>query len=438
MIEKILWIVLANLCFYFKTLMYNYSSDDIPVFQNPPKFDNFFHKILCWLDGRYRSGPEIDHALTIALHTLVSVFIYTGFGSSDISFLAAMLFAFNPTNNQGSLWISGRSYVLAALGMTGAMTFPWICGVFLMIATYTNSGFIAPIVMLGSKWASYAWLTIPFAMWINWSRFSGNVYNKMTMEMIDEDKAIQPRKILLALKTFGFYTSLSLIPFQNAFYHSYLQSSSGSGLKRAYSLKDRFLWIGALLAGAMIWYVCTHKWDMISFSILWYCVCLAPFSNFLRMSQETAERYCYLPNCGLMFILASILIYHPMLIIFFLTLYCVRLWFLMDMYQDDYYLLEYACLQDPSSWFVWHVRALKRWNNKSYHEAVILWTMARRISPKEFKLLFNLATCCIFAGHKEEALEWIKLAEENIPPGQEEFAGRYIAEWRSGRVSIIG
>lgn len=454
MLEKILLIVLTNLVFYFKTLCFQYSSDDIPVFQNPPKFENFFHKILCWIDGRCRwadpkSRPEVqvkqmqaDHALTMLLHTAVCVFIYTGFGASDISFLAAILFSLNPTNNQGSVWISGRSYVLACLGMTGALTFatvfPVLAAAFILLATYTNAGFIAPLAFLGSKALPYVWMAIPFAMWINWSRFRGNVQNKMTKEMITEDKAIKPEKLILVLKTFGFYTALSLIPFNNAFYHSFLQSSSGSGVQKAYSLKDRFFWIGLAFAAGFAWYVLTHPWDMVSFALLWYCICLAPFCNFMRMSQETAERYAYLPNAGLMFVLAALLINYPMVTAIFITMYAVRMWFLMDMYQDDYYLLEHACLQDPSSWFVWHVRALKRWENKSYHEAVILWTMARMISPNEFKILFNLATVCMFAGHKEEAQQWLAMAEKNIPAGQEEASNIYISDWRKGNMSIIG
>lgn len=436
MFEKICVILLVNLCFFAKTLCYKYSSDDIPVFQNPPKFKNAFDKILCWLDGRYRSGPQVDHALTMLIHAIVCVFIYLGFGTNNVSFLAALLFAVNPTNNQGSVWISGRAYALAALGMTGALAFPLLSGLFILLATFTNPGFLAPLAFIGSE---YYWIlaVVPVAWFLNGKRFKRNVKYKMEKEMFTEDKAIKPEKIVLVLKTFGFYTVLSLIPFQNAFYHSFLESASGSGRKRAYSMKCRFFWIGVLVALSILAYMVLVPWNMVSFGLLWWCVCLAPFLNFMRMSQETAERYTYLPSAGLMVVLATIIQASPIAIAVFLTMYVTRLWFYMECYMDDYYLLEHSCLNDPSSWFSWHVRGMKRWDSKSYQEAVIIWTMARLISPLEFKVNFNIATALAMSGHAKEAEHFIKIAEDNIPPGQEVESGKLLSDWRSGNLAII-
>ncbi len=436
MFEKICLILLVNLLFFAKTMTYKYSSDDIPVFQNPPKFNNTWEKVLCWLDGRYRSGPQVDHVLTTLIHATVCVFIYLGFGKNDISFIASLLFAFNPTNNQGSVWISGRAYALAALGMTGALSLPFIGGIFILLATYTNPGFLAPLVLFGSNHAIIL-LFLPLAYFINGGRFKRNVKYKMEKEMFKEDKAIKPEKIILVIKTFGFYTVLSLIPFQNTFYHSFLESASGCGRFKAYSMKDRFFWIGLLSAIGIVCYLFMAPWSMISFGLLWWGICLAPFLNFMRMSQETAERYCYLPSVGLMFVLASVIHAYPLVIAIFLTMYATRLWFLMDMYTDDYYLLEHCCLLDPSSWFVWHVRGMKRWENKSYQEAVIIWTMARMISPLEFKINFNLATALSMSGHIKEAQVFIEIAEKNVPPGQEEESGKLLSEWKQGRLAII-
>lgn len=437
MLEKICIILLVNLLFYAKTIGFKYSSDDIPIFLNPPITRNFWEKIIFWIDGRRRAGPAVDHALTILLHAIVCVLIFIGFGKNSVSFIAALLFSINPTNNQGSVWISGRGYVLAALGITGALAFPYISFAFLLIACYTNAGFIGPLVFVGSSLLPFMWGAAPLAWLINWKRFSKNVSNKMQLEMLTEDKAIKPEKIVLVLKTFGFYTILALIPFQNAFYHSFLQSSSGAGRFRAYSMKDRFFWLGLCFASAIVAYWFMTPWSMISFGLLWWCVCLAPFLNFMRMSQETAERYCYLPAVGLMFVLATALINHPVLISGILMMYATRMWFLMDMYQDDYYLLEHACLQDPSSWFVWHIRGIKRWDNQSFQEAVIIWTMARRISPNEFKININLATILASHNRMEEAKFYLKTAEDNIPPGQERASSEILSRWKKGDMCII-
>lgn len=436
MFEKICIILLANLVFYAKTLRFKYSSDDIPVFQSPPNYRNKLEKWLFWIEGRSRLAPPRDHFLTIIVHALVCVFIYTGFGATDISFIAALLFAFNPANNQASVWISGRPYAMAALGMTGAMTFPVLCLPFILLATYYNAGFLAPLAFFGS---SHLWfvLCIPIVWAFHWKRFRGNVQHKMKAEMLAEDKAIKPEKVVLAIKTFGFYTALAIIPFKNTFYHSFLQSASGCGKEKAYSMKDRFFWIGAFLLCALVAYWIMVPWNQVSFALLWWCICLAPFCNFIRMSQEIAERYIYLPNVGLMIVLATLIHTSPVLVTGFLMMYATSMWFYMDCYQDDYYLLEHSCLRSPDSWFAWHVRGLKRWDHKSYQEAVIIWTMARMISPKEFKLNLNIASALMTSGIKKEAMEYLKIAEDNIPAGQEEQCREIIDQFKKGTCTIL-
>lgn len=435
MFEKIATIALLNILFYAKTICYKYSSDDLPVYHAPPKYKNKLWKIIYWLEGRLRHHPEWDHFLTLIIHTLVCIFIYLGFGANNVSFMAALLFSLNPANNQASVWISGRSYALAALGMTGAMAFPYLSIFFLALATYYNPGFFAPIAFIGSH--QWFLLIVPFVWAIHYKRFSANVKYKMQKEMFTEDKAIKPEKLVVAIKTFGFYTALALVPFKITFYHSFLQSLSGSGKQKGYTMKDRFFFIGLLFLGAIFAYWIMVPWNTVSFALLWWCVCIAPFLNFMRMSQEIAERYIYLPNCGLMIVLASVICHDPVISAFFLAMYGTKMWFAMEMYTDDYYLLEHACLNSPDSWFAWHVRGMKRWDNKSFQESVIIWTMARIISPREFKVNFNLATALAMSGHKKEAEQFIKIAAENVPAGQEEESGNLLREWHKGNLSIL-
>jgi hypothetical protein len=80
---------------------------------------------------------------------------------------------------------------------------------------------------------------------------------------------------------------------------------------------------------------------------------------------------------------------------------------------------------------------MKRWDAKSYQEAVILWTMARMISPKEFKINVNLATACACGGHKAEGEKFLQIAEDNIPAGQEEQCQKLLKDWKSGNMAIV-
>jgi hypothetical protein len=379
---------------------------------------------------------QMDHFLTTIFHTLTCVFIYTGFGANDVSFWASMLFAFNPANNQGSVWISGRSYVLPALGMTLALTFPALAFLPLLGATYFNAGFLAPVVLVASQ-APWVVLFVPLCWAFHFKRFKLNVGRKVKKEMFTEDRRIHWRKLVLFTKTFGFYLTHSLIPIKTAFYHSFLQSAAGCGKQKAQTMKDRFFWIGLiglLFMGLHLFYT---NWNTASFGLIWFCVGILPFLNLVRIHQEIGERYMYLPNVGLMIFLSYHLMPYPTIRAVLLAVYATKLWFHMDAYQDDYYLVEFSRLHSPDAWFGWHVAGMKRWDTGSHKEAIILWTMARMISPNEYKLNFNLATAMRLAKQDKEAAELMKIAMTNVPGGQERESKKLYDEWVKGNLSIL-
>ena len=430
MFEKICIILLANLIFYCKTIKYGYCSDDIPSSQRPKDKNKWLHAFWT-LEGNQKSTPEIDHAITMLLHTLVCIGIYLGFGHNGVSFLASLLFAFNPINNQGAVWISGRGYVLSALGMVWALALPMeMGGLMLLGATYSNAGFLMPVVLIGSS-HPFLLIFMPLVWLYHWKFFKKNVGDKMKMEVFTEDKHIHPKKFILALKTFGFYLSHSLIPIKTTFYHSLLESIAGSRVAKAYTL-CKFFWFGLFSICAMIFYVCTHKWDMVCFGMLWWCVGIAPFCNFYRMQQEIGERYAYLANVGLMVVLASFIYHYGYLVGFFMAMYATKMWFYVEAYKDDFWLIEYARLNSPDSWFAWHISAMKRLEKKSHNEALIFWVIAKSISPKEFKILYNIAVMLVMLNNRPEALRFLAEAEANIPRGQEESGGKLVSQFREG------
>lgn len=66
-----------------------------------------------------------------------------------------------------------------------------------------------------------------------------------------------------------------------------------------------------------------------------------------------------------------------------------------------------------------------------------MWVMAQMISPKEFKILFNLATVLKIMRNDKESAEFLKRAEDNIPAGQEEETTKLISEFRAGNLNIL-
>jgi hypothetical protein len=433
-ITQSLIILAVNFLFYAKTLKFEYVSDDVPSSQRPK--EKGWIQWFWVFEGKLKSTPRIDHAITTVLHSLVCVGIYLGFGSNDISFLAALLFSFNPINNQGSVWISGRGYVLSALGMVWALVLPMeMGGLMLLGATYSNAGFLLPVILLGSS-HPYLFIFAPLVWLYHWKRFKTNVGAKMTMELLPEDREWHPRKFMLVIKTFGIYLSHAIIPIKTTFYHSYLESIAGCKKANAYT-PCKFFWFGTASILLMAWYVIFHKWDIICFGVLWWCVGISPFVNLYRMQQELGERYVYVANIGLMLILAFYIHNNPYLVAGFLMMYATKMWFFMDGYQNDFWMVEFARMHQPKSWFAWHIAAMKRWEKQSYTEAVIFWVIARSLSPKEFKLLYNLASSLMMLNNKKEAMELLAQAKTNIPRGQEKACGEIIKNFEEGKVTIL-
>lgn len=453
--NAVAWIVIVNLALYMKTLRYKFVSDDFTVWKNPPVAKNLWHRLWLEVTGQKKiyarsirfaraNGKlymaiirceEMEHLFTIALHTAICVTIYFAFGASWVSFVAAMLYSTNPVNNQGTIWPSGRGYVYPILFLLLAMALPMASPLFLYAGTWYTAGFLAPLALIGSKWW-YLLGLMPVIWYLHTKKFTKAVKNKQNMECFDEDKVIHPRKLILAVKTFGFYLTLCIIPFRITFYHNFLQSAAGSMKHKCYTL-CRYFWIGVAGIVGMVAYGCLLPWDTFIWALLAFSLTIIPFCNFVRANQEIAERFAALPNVFLMYALAHLIAPYTALFTAFLAFYATRTFYTLTLYKDEYFITEHAIIEDPHAWWAWHCRAMKRWDTQSYKEALILWVMAKLISPREFKVLMNIATCLRLLKNDKEADEYLELAAQNVVAGQEAEAARFIAEHKKGKLPIL-
>lgn len=449
-------IILVNLLLYFKTLRYKFVSDDFAVYKNPPAFKNEWHKR--WLqfigacklmeqsvhfikhEGRWKiifaKTEEFEHLYALVIHIAICLAIYFAFGKSYISFIAALLYSVNPVNNQGTIWPGGRGYALPILSLLVSVGMPILAPVMLYFCSSFTVGFLAPLVLIGSKqW--YLLGLMPIIWWFHSKKFRTAIKSKASKEVFDEDRKIHPRKLIILIKTYGFYFILCLFPFRITFYHNFLQSMAGNDIMKARVYKlDRYFFTGLIAGFGTLIYSYLH-WGPLAWALLAFMIGIAPFCNLMRNNQEIAERFAALPNVFLMYALAQIIAPYNFIITAFLAFYATRTYYTLSLYRDEYFITECAIIEDPRAWWAWHCRAMKRWDTQSYKEALILWTMAKLISPKEFKVLMNIATCLRLLKNDQEADHFLKLAEENIVKGQEKEANRFIAEHRKGKLPIL-
>jgi|25BtaG_2_1085352.scaffolds.fasta_scaffold03861_3 hypothetical protein len=456
MLEKLGIIIVVNLILYFKTLRFKFVSDDFSVWKNPPKFKNNWHRRWLQVLGQAKiysttaafkrerkrlklvkfKNEQQEHFFTLLIHILICILIYFAFGKTNIAFLAALLYSVNPANNQGTIWPGGRGYALPMVGLLSAMALPYISPIMLFFCSSFTIGFLAPLALIGSaKW--YLLALMPIVWLLHSRKFVTAVKTKHGAESFTEDNRFHARKIILAIKTFGFYLTLCLIPFRITFYHAFLQSCAGNIVmrKRAYSL-CKFFWIGLTVGIGWIIYS-WHNWNSISWALFAFMITIAPFCNLKRANQEIAERFTALPNIFLMYFLAQILIQWPIAITIFLVFYATRTFYTLMLYKDEYWITECAVVEDPHAWWAWHCRGMKRWDTKSYKEALILWVMANLISPKEFKVLMNIATVLRLLKNDKEADQYLQKAAENIVEGQEKESWQFIKEHKNGKLPIL-
>ena len=469
MFEKIAWIIITNLALYARTLRFKFVSDDFSVSMNPPVAKNWWHKQWLrftgagkWkatsvhffmgraliekgmspekvkpfgLYGVFAKTEELEHLLAILIHTAIGISIYFAFGANQMSFIAALLYSFNPVNNQGTIWPGGRGYALPVLSIMLAVSIPLLSPVLLYFCTWYTIGFHGVLGLIGTPKLGLL-IMVPFLWLVHGRKFTKSIKYKSSTESYAEDKKYDINKVVIAIKTFGFYLVLCLTAFRITFYHNFLQSLAGSMAKKWRSVWDRYFWVGLFSMIGIVYYSITH-WGPLAQALLAFLVTMLPYCNIVRANQEIAERFAALPNAFLMAALAYIIAPYPVICAAFLVLYATRTYYTVGMYKDEYNITEVAVIEDPHAWWAWHCRAMKRWDTQSYKEALILWVMAKIISPKEFKVLMNIATCLRLIKNDREADEYLELARQNMVAGQEAVSLDYIEQHKQGNFPIL-
>jgi len=336
-------IACMSVALYSQTIKFGYISDDLLSEQRRVN-KKVAPDERVWQSST-SGNTKKDHMISIAVHTAVSVMIYFAMGQTMIAFWAAMLFCANPVNNQGAVWISGRHYAWCALFLMTAKACVWIAPFSMIAATVHPTALFAPLGYIGSsQW--YLVLILPIVWAIHFKKFKKEVKIRRGFERVTFDRKLSWAKIIIAIKTYGWYFVLCLFPWSLTWYHSFMQSGAGAGnelmAKKSRRL-DWCFWVGLALMGYLV-YSAIFNWTLTSWGIFWYSICIAPYLNLFRMQQEIAERYVYNANIGVMFALATI---SPVAVItLFLGGYIARLLKYLPAYIDDYWLIERSLCED--------------------------------------------------------------------------------------------
>lgn len=444
---EIIFIVLVNVLFYWRTLKFSLIIDDtnrykevlIGLFNN----ENFIKKLPGFLSARFYGGGSLayknkdgkwtidtvsDHALSIFIHTLICVMIYVAFGMNEISLFASLLYSVNPANMQTSIWLNGRRYALSclivlcmiALGNWGMILYP-------LIAIFQMTAIFAPLV--------YGNLFIVAVLIILFSFrnvIKGKISDREKMLRTKDLKEFHPKKIIVVIKLYGLYFLKMLFPrrammiYPNFCYWGLTEE----GNKDAYSINFEFLLgIFFILLSAVGIYLFSGTPQVWWF--LFMIVSVLQWCGIISVFQIFADRYisAALPF-AMYFLVYAIFTFGgfyaiPICGIFTIFYICkfnesIRMFKSMEEFNDyhNYHWPENSKFREFKS-----VKLIKK------EDPIAAWQVVKDglvLNPNDMKLNMLAAQIMSIIQDKHAAIEYLKKAKENCYINQEDVFDKFM------------
>ncbi len=246
---------------------------------------------------------KLDCFSVIVIHLMVIWSIWYCLGGNEQSLKTAMLWGLSPATLMVGVWRNGRRYNLtillclwmAGLGAWGMFLYLFVIllqigGIpaFLMYAAMTDIWWVS-LVLLGAAWYVY------------------HCYSTTLKERKQPRNKFMcrpyPFKVILALKTYGYYAWLLLFPQKTFMFQDFMQSLGNSTYETRECFKrDKWFWSGCgviFLCMVGLWFEGTR------FGCWWFLIFMAPFSNMITLHQHAHPRYCLLAGVGLWLAVAS-------------------------------------------------------------------------------------------------------------------------------------
>jgi hypothetical protein len=413
----ILW---AAMILMFERAMYcGYVVDDDGMFKSVNHLKKKFTFEYMWTAmygcGFFRNAKQ-EHLFTIILHGINCSLIYKITGS----LLAALLYLFNPINNQTTLWLNGRRYAFSVLAVLLAWAF-WPIAPFMAVfcGWLHVTGIMFPLLFL---WTPF-WWAVPFAGTVAWffgfKKIRDHIkYRASAFNHGSEYQKITWKKLIIYVKTIGFQFLNCVFPNKPAMYHNfmYYYSQTEEGNKEAYSFNFDF-WKGVAVLGFLAY---DH-----SFWSFWFVLFISQWCGIFTVTMLASDRYCSLPNVGAMMLLATYIgkipaPYNTAVAAGFLVFYAVKYQPLFFAYRNVLNFHQYHLNIYPdgvnSRFFLSKIHIAM----KDPYQAFGVIRQGMRYRPYDFKLLLGFIECLFILGKVKSALKAMDFTEKHVPYGEAE------------------
>lgn len=453
--DPVLVLFLSWLALFHRGVLLGHVVDDVVRIKNMEQYRKEFRWTPAGIrdyirEGFYGAGlfadSRLDHAFNLLIHLFNSILIYSIASaqySQNVGTVAALLYMCNPVNNQVSLWLNGRRYLITIFCALLSWKFKILGAVLFPFAAWLHvSGVAFPLLYLFSseKWAILIGIGVAAAfghrriMAVLESRRSGFVHPK---DGVNECLKVRPRKIVLYVKSVGWYVAHTILPMKPRMFHEFLYyfSRYPESMKEGYSLNYQFYW-GLICLGGLGYEI--FMGGPSAFWAGWFLLFISQWCNVYNVTMHTADRYCSLAGIGLMVLLASnvMLIPDPVIraCVFtaFIAVYVMKYLPLFQAYRTYGDFLRYHIWLEPSGVEARHIMALDYLNSPKPNpmSAYAVLRDGLRERPYDFKLLLVMSQTMFTIGQIENGLKILDKAEEVVPLGDEEDCRKVFAEHR--------
>lgn len=385
------------------------------------------------VEGLYGAGlfndSRLDHGFNLIIHLFNCLLI-----NSLAGFCPALLYMINPVNNQVTLWLNGRRYLLSIFSVLMAWKFKWLGLIFFPFTAWLHvSGIAFPLLYLSTPEWYVAIGLIGLGLICGYKRLSYVVKFRMSEFAkpdngeINECQKFTWKKSILYVKSIGWYVINTIFPFKPAMYNEFLYyfNRYEEGLKEGYSLNGEF-WVGALILGGLISLIVVGH----SFWAFWFLLFISQYCNVFTLTMTAAERYCSLSGIGLMVLLSQGIEMIPdhgvRLSVYtaFCVMYALKYIPLFRAYSTYGNFLRYNVEINPAGVEARHVMAINYLNQPKPcpMSAYVILKDGLRYRPNDFKLLLVMAQVMFTLGQIERGLLFLNKAEKVIPLGDENDA----------------
>lgn len=407
---------------YWHTIRSGFVSDDIEGLQNYDgklkKFD-YGHLNKWLLYKLLDKSPRRNHLFSIFLHNANVVLLFSllsTFAPLKLAFFSSLLFAIHPICTQSVAWISGRGYPISL--------FFCLLGLNLVGIAKTNTLPLPPeIILAGFSILYFALYYISITaqhatlMTFILLAFFGNYFlaiigavislvaglgivrdvvgirtEVFKQQNLERSTKVNLKKIIVAVKSLGYYARLCLFPKRLGLYHTFCYHYDDNVEK-----EDKWFWLGFLVLlgfGALF----VNGDFIVRFAVLWFISYIFVFLNWITVHQFVSERYAYIPGIGICVLVAYGLSYldnllfasAPVLMSLLVGIALMRTWAHLPTYSEEVSFYQSNVWNYPDSEVAFGNLGVVYMRCELIGSAMDMWKISLKINPNYDVAHYNI------------------------------------------------